>query len=87
MYGDKETIQSLCMMPVVLSTTYGEKEASLQLTKAWELLGGKPCDGIEAYITDPEDFKANDGYTTFVEKKSRAILPHLYRQAGDIAFQ
>ena len=69
LYGDKETIQSLCMMPVVLSTTYGEKEASLQLTKAWELLGGKPCDGIEAYITDPEDFKANDGYTTFVEKR------------------
>ena len=69
LYGDKETIQSLCMMPVVLSTTSGEKEASLQLTKAWELLGGKPCDGIEAYITDPEDFKANDGYTTFVEKR------------------
>ena len=40
LYGDKEKIKSLYMMPVVLSTTYGEKEAQFTMVKAWEMLGG-----------------------------------------------
>ena len=36
LYGDKETIQSLCMMPVVLSTTY---EGERGLPTAYKSLG------------------------------------------------
>lgn len=34
LYGDKEKIKSLYMMPVVLSTTYGEKEAQFTMDKS-----------------------------------------------------
>ncbi|MCH5267249.1 MAG: SCP2 sterol-binding domain-containing protein [Lachnospiraceae bacterium] len=69
LYGDKKTLQSLYMMPVVLSTTYGERDAALQLTKAWDLLGGHPCDGISAYVADHEAFEAEPNYKGFIEKR------------------
>lgn len=69
LYGDKGTISSLHMMPVVLSTAYGERDAYLHLTKAWDLLGGHPCDGISAYVTDHLIFEANPDYKGFIEKR------------------
>ena len=39
LYGDKEKISKLYMAPVVIATTYGEKEALSDLKNAWELLG------------------------------------------------
>ena len=41
LYGNKEKINSIYMQPIVMSTTYGEKDAELTLTSAWEILGGK----------------------------------------------
>jgi len=66
LYGDKETLKRLYMMPVAISTTYGEKEAYTTLIKAWELLGGKPCDGISAYVNNTVDFETNSNYAYLI---------------------
>lgn len=70
LYGDQEAIQTLYMMPVVLSTTYGEQDCNIYLKKAWDLLGGLPCDGICAYVENHVDFETNPEYATFIEKKA-----------------
>ena len=70
LYGDKETISSLYMMPVAISTTYGEKEAYAMLVKAWEILGGKPCEGICADVNNSADFETNTSYGLLIEIKS-----------------
>lgn len=70
LYGDKEKIKSLYMMPVVLATTYGEKDAQFTLVKAWEMLGGIPCDGICAYVDDTVTFETSTEYTYLIEKKT-----------------
>lgn len=69
LYGDQEVIQTLYMMPVVLSTTYGEQDCNIYLKKAWDLLGGLPCDGICAYVENHVDFETNPSYASFIEKK------------------
>ncbi len=73
LYGDKSKISDIYMMPVVISTTYGEKEGLLSLINAWELLGGKICQGLSAYVEDYIDFEGNDEYTNFIEKKAENI--------------
>lgn len=70
LYGDKEKIKTLYMMPVVLATTYGEKDAQFTLVKAWEMLGGIPCDGICAYVNDPVAFETSMEYAYLVEKRT-----------------
>lgn len=72
-YGDKTKISSLYMTPVVISTTYGEKEAMMSLKNAWELLGGPLCSGICAYVEDTLDFDRNPDYTKYIEKKAENI--------------
>ena len=47
------------MCPVVMSTTYGEREGKLTLTTAWEILGGRPCSGICGYIADATALEMN----------------------------
>ena len=42
LYGDKEKISNTYMQPIVMSTTYGEREAETTLCNAWEILGGLP---------------------------------------------
>ncbi len=75
LYADKDVIADLYMMPVVMSTTYGEKEGMLTLQNAWEILGGKLCDGIRGYVEDSATFEANEEYATYIEKKAE----NLYR--------
>lgn len=70
LYGDQEAIQTLYMMPLVLSTTYGEQDCTTFLKKAWDLLGGLPCDGICAYVENHVDFETNPAYATFIEKRA-----------------
>jgi len=70
LYGDKEKIKTLYMMPVVVSTTYGEKDAQFTMIKAWEMLGGIPCEGICAYVNDPVAFETSSEYAYLVEKKT-----------------
>ncbi|MDE6852588.1 MAG: SCP2 sterol-binding domain-containing protein, partial [Lachnospiraceae bacterium] len=70
LYGDQEEMKTLYMMPIVLSTTYGEQDCNIFLKKAWDLLGGLPCDGICAYVENHVDFETNPAYATFIEKRA-----------------
>lgn len=73
LYGDKEKISSLYMSPVVMSTTYGERDVKLNLRVAWEILGGRPCTGLCGYIADSALLEMNDDYTSLIEKKAENI--------------
>ncbi len=75
LYGDKECISSIYMQPVVMSTTYGEREGLLTLENAWEILGGIPCAGLCGYVEDPVNFQVNPEYAHIIEKKAE----NLYR--------
>ena len=70
LYGNKEKISKTYMCPVVMSTTYGEREGQLNLSVAWEILGGLPCSGICGYIQDSVSFELNRQYITLIEKKA-----------------
>jgi len=75
LYGDKEKISQLYMQPIVMSTTYGEREGELTLSNAWEILGGQPCPGLCGYVEDLVSFEVNSEYTLIIEKKAE----NLYR--------
>ncbi|MCR4787020.1 MAG: SCP2 sterol-binding domain-containing protein [Lachnospiraceae bacterium] len=70
LYGDKEKISKIYMCPIVMSTTYGEREGKLDLTVAWEILGGLPCSGICGYIAETSVFERSENYNTIIEKKA-----------------
>ncbi len=73
LYGDKERIAEIYMSPVVMSTTYGEREAKLNLRSAWEILGGLPCTGLCGYIADSATLEMDEAYTELIEKKAENI--------------
>ncbi|MDD6037853.1 MAG: SCP2 sterol-binding domain-containing protein [bacterium] len=75
LYGDKDKIATTYMQPIVMSTTYGEREAELSLTNAWETLGGLPCSGMCGYVEDLVSFQMNKDYAVIIEKKAE----NLYR--------
>lgn len=75
LYGDKEKIQKTYMQPIVMSTTYGEREGEVTLANAWEILGGLPCPGLCGYVEDLVSFEMNKEYTVIIEKKAE----NLYR--------
>lgn len=75
LYGDKEKISKLYMAPVIIATTYGENEALNDVKNAWELLGGRYCSGICAYVQEAVDFEMNKGYAEIIERKAE----NLYR--------
>lgn len=70
LYGDKEKIEKTYMCPVVMSTTYGEREGRLHLNTAWEILGGLICSGLCGYITDTTQLELNQEYITYIERKA-----------------
>lgn len=70
LYGDKEKISKTYMCPIVMSTTYGEREGKLALSGAWEMLGGLPCSGICGYIADIAVLEDNEEYNKIIEKKA-----------------
>lgn len=75
LYGDKEKIKTTYMQPIVMSTTYGEREGQLTLSNAWEILGGLPCSGMCGYVDDLVSFEMNHDYSLIIEKKAE----NLYR--------
>lgn len=75
LYGDKEKIKTTYMQPIVMSTTYGEREGELTLSNAWEILGGLPCSGMCGYVDDLVSFEMNHDYSMIIEKKAE----NLYR--------
>lgn len=70
LYGDKEKIAKTYMCPIVMSTTYGEREGKLTLSSSWEILGGLPCSGICGYIADISIFDDDENYNRIIEKKA-----------------
>lgn len=75
LYGDEEKIKTTYMQPIVMSTTYGEREGELTLSNAWEILGGLPCSGMCGYVDDLVSFEMNHDYSLIIEKKAE----NLYR--------
>lgn len=73
LYGDKEKISKIYMCPIVMSTTYGEREGKLNLSTAWEILGGLPCSGICGYIANAASLELDNRYTTLIEKKAENV--------------
>lgn len=73
LFGDKEKMSQIYMCPVVMSTTYGEREAKLNLSMAWEILGGQVCSGICGYIEDTVTLEMNEQYIRLIEKKAENI--------------
>ncbi|MBP5607722.1 MAG: SCP2 sterol-binding domain-containing protein [Lachnospiraceae bacterium] len=73
LYGDKEKISHLYMAPVVMSTTYGEKEAELDLMNAWQSLGGTVCPGISGYMPEVSELEGNETYKKLIEKAAENI--------------
>lgn len=73
LYGDKEKIKTTYMQPIVMSTTYGEREGELTLSNAWEILGGLPCSGMCGYVDDLVSFEMNHDYSLIIEKKAENL--------------
>lgn len=82
LYGDKERISKIYMCPVVMSTTYGEREAKLDLGKAWEILGGLPCSGLCGYIDNTVALEMNENYTNIIEKKAENLYRTINQKAA-----
>lgn len=80
LYGDKEKIAKIYMCPIVMSTTYGEREGKLNLATAWEILGGRPCSGICGYIADTSNLEMSEAYASFIEKKAENVYRTIKQQ-------
>jgi len=84
LYGDKEKISKIYMCPIVMSTTYGEREGKLSLATAWEILGGLPCSGICGYITDTAELEMNGDYNRLIEKKAENMYRTINQKAASL---
>jgi multimeric flavodoxin WrbA len=73
LYADKTALATTYMQPVVMSTTYGEREAMVTLENAWEILGGLPCSGFCGYVEDLKEFRENNEYARIIEKKVETL--------------
>lgn len=80
LYGDKEKIAKIYMCPVVMSTTYGERDGKLDLSTAWEILGGLPCSGLCGYIENTVMLEMNEDYIRIVEKKAENMYRTVNQQ-------
>lgn len=73
LYGDKERMSLMYMQPIVMSTTYGEREGVVTLENAWVILGGQPCSGFCGYVEDLVSFEMNKEYAKIIEKKAEDL--------------
>lgn len=81
LYADKEKLARLYMFPIVIASTYGERDAELFLMKAWEILGGRPYSGICAYVEDHTAFELDPDYAKIMEKQAE----NMYRTVNQSA--
>lgn len=73
LYGDKDKIKNIYMFPIVMSKTYGEKEALMTLSNSWDILGGSSMNGISAYVNEDAGFEFNDKYIALIERYAENI--------------
>ncbi|MBR1851821.1 MAG: SCP2 sterol-binding domain-containing protein [Lachnospiraceae bacterium] len=83
LYGDKGQIAKIYMCPIVMSTTYGEREAKLNLSNAWEILGGMPCSGLCGYIENTVSMEMNKDYLRIIEKKAENLYRTINQKAAN----
>ncbi|MCR4923476.1 MAG: SCP2 sterol-binding domain-containing protein [Lachnospiraceae bacterium] len=81
LYGNREKISKTYMCPVVLSTTFGERDGVSSLVSAWEILGGLYCEGISAYVNDMHEFEKNETYNELIEKAAENIYRTISKKA------
>ncbi|MDE5873199.1 MAG: NAD(P)H-dependent oxidoreductase, partial [Lachnospiraceae bacterium] len=81
LYGDKEKIAKLYMLPVVVATAYGEQDVELSLRKAWDVLGGIPLHGLSLYVDSHEDIESNSAYLGIIEKKAEDLYRSINKKA------
>lgn len=84
LYSDKEKLSSLYMLPVVMASTYGERDGQNTLVKAWEMLGGIPCDGLCAYVADHIAFETNPEYGRIIEKKAEFLYRNISQKVKNL---
>lgn len=84
LYSDKEKISNLYMLPVVMASTYGERDGECTLLKAWEMLGGIPCDGLCAYVADHVMFETNLEYAKIIEKKAEFFYRNISQKVRNL---
>ncbi len=80
LYGDKDKISKLYMLPVAIASTYGERDAELYMIKAWETLGGIPVIGLGAYVEDHVEFETNKDYSDIIEKRAEAFYRTIHQK-------
>lgn len=84
MYADKQKLSGKYMLPVVMATTYGERDAESNLVRAWETLGGIPITGLAAYVENVDDFEKNEKYASLIEKKSEALYRAVHQKTESL---
>ena len=80
LYGDKDKISKIYMLPVAIASTYGERDAELYMIKAWETLGGIPVIGLGAYVEDHVEFETNKDYSEIIEKRAEAFYRTIHQK-------
>lgn len=84
LYADKQELSKMYMLPVVMATTYGERDAELHLIKAWETLGGIPITGLVAYVENLDEFEQNESYSQIIEKKAEALYRSVHQKTQSL---
>lgn len=82
LYGDKEKIAALYMLPVVMATTYGERDAENAVVKAWETLGGTALKGLTAYVENHTEFETSAAYGTLIEKQAENLYRAIHQKTS-----
>ena len=80
LYGDKEKIKSIYMMPVVVATAYGEQDAEIHLRKAWDVLGGISVNGLATYVESQEVLEKNSAYLAYIEDMASNFYRYVNRK-------
>ncbi|MCQ2538627.1 MAG: SCP2 sterol-binding domain-containing protein [Lachnospiraceae bacterium] len=81
LYADKSKLSNIYMMPVVISSTYGEREAENTLVRAWELLGGRICPGITSFVNNQSEFETNTDYAKIIETATEDLYRTINRKS------
>lgn len=84
LYADKQKLSGKYMLPVVMATTYGERDVESNLVKAWETLGGIPLAGLVAYVENLDEFEKNEDYRTFIEKKAETLYRSVHQKTQSL---
>ena len=80
LYADKQNLIGKYMLPIVMATTYGERDVEFNLVKAWETLGGIPVTGLVAYVENLEEFEKNEEYRGLIEKKAESLYRSVHQK-------